>query len=187
MIKKDNITPEHIELFDKILDYLDGTIEVHPNKNRNKDFFSEVLGIDKTVAEDALYKMLELGKEFGILDAYKYSYGQWIFQGIHKIDCANFKKAGGFKIYFTNDKNMGNQIFKNLSQTQSQHQSVEITIIMEAIQNELKVEQIEELKKILKDSEEGKKKQNLKDKIIGFGSDVAASLLANILTKTLIG
>lgn len=73
------------------------------------------------------------------------------------------------------------------SQAQSQSQEIAINIFLEAIRDDLTGKQIKEIKEILqteKDIEKAKPK--LIDKILSFGSNVGASILANLITNSSI-
>jgi len=89
-------------------------------------------------------------------------------------------------------KNNGLEIEKgvnvNVIQTNEQNQSTQVTInlefILNAVKEELRGSEVEELKEILATDEEPKvKKKKFMDKIKSFGSDVASNILANILTN----
>lgn len=66
----------------------------------------------------------------------------------------------------------------------SQYQSQTINFIVDIIKDELTGKQLKDLKEILESKAEVEaKKKSIFDKIKSFGSDVAASIIANILTN----
>ncbi len=70
------------------------------------------------------------------------------------------------------------------SQNQNQKQSQEVNLFVDLLKNSLAPYQLEELKELAKsDLSTSEKRLSLKDKILSFGSDVGASVLANILTN----
>ncbi len=70
------------------------------------------------------------------------------------------------------------------SQNQNQKQSQEVNLFVDLLKNSLAPYQLEELKEVAKaDMPASEKRQNLMDKILSFGSNVGASVLANILTN----
>lgn len=73
-------------------------------------------------------------------------------------------------------------------QEQKQTQSITINLFLEAIKDDLTGRQLKELKEVI--SESGKDKEKARNGIIAkiksFGSDVAASIVANILTNPAI-
>ena len=81
-----------------------------------------------------------------------------------------------------NSVNINNTITQN--QEQSQKQSQEVNLLVDLLKNSLAPYQLEELKEVAKaDIPVSEKRQNLMDKILSFGSNVGASVLANILTN----
>ncbi|CAI8207555.1 MAG: Uncharacterised protein [SAR116 cluster bacterium] len=69
----------------------------------------------------------------------------------------------------------------------TQNQTVNLNLIINALEDELTVSQMKELKKIMKDGDtKADKKKKIIDKIKGFGSDVAVNILTNILTNPAI-
>jgi hypothetical protein len=66
----------------------------------------------------------------------------------------------------------------------NQHQTVNVHLLVSALENELTGTQFRELKEIM-NSKEGpeKKKERLKDKLKSFGKDVSSNILASILTN----
>lgn len=80
----------------------------------------------------------------------------------------------------------GIEINNTLSQNQeqSQKQSQEVNLLVDLLKNSLAPYQLEELKEVAKaDMPVSEKRQTLMDKILSFGSNVGASVLANILTN----
>lgn len=81
-----------------------------------------------------------------------------------------------------------NTINNTNSQSQSQEQNIAINLFLEAIKDDLTGRQVKELKEIL--AEAGRDKEKARDGIIAklksFGSDVAANIVANILTNPAI-
>ena len=75
------------------------------------------------------------------------------------------------------------------SQTQSQEQSFAIDMFLEAIKDDLTGKQIKELREVLATSgnDEEKARSEIIEKLKSFGSDVAANIVANILTNPIIG
>ena len=75
------------------------------------------------------------------------------------------------------------------SQTQSQEQSFAIDMFLEAIKDDLTGKQIKELKEVLTESgnDAEKARGGIIEKLKSFGSDVAANIVANILTNPIIG
>jgi hypothetical protein len=72
----------------------------------------------------------------------------------------------------------------NITLTQNQHQTVNINLIISALEDELTGTQMKEIKEIMKVHEpvESKKKK-ISDKLKSFGSDVASNIISNILTN----
>ncbi|MDD2673918.1 MAG: hypothetical protein PHF81_03460 [Flavobacterium sp.] len=69
-------------------------------------------------------------------------------------------------------------------QNQSTSISITIDFIIDVLKGELRTSEIEEVRDILEsDAEPKEKKKRFIDKIKSFGSDVAANILANILTN----
>ena len=180
-------TKDQIELFDKIFNYY---FEYHfrnsPKDQPNRAFIAKWINDDFDMARDAINFVCEFGQQSNLLQAYQSGYGDWEILEMFKMNSKNFIEQGGFKNYFEKNKITDKPITINnfLSQSQSQNQSVEINMIFEAIKSELNSKQINELKKIFQEEfDKDKARQNVVEKIIGFGSNVAASILANILTN----
>jgi len=80
-----------------------------------------------------------------------------------------------------------NNINLTVSQTQTQEQSqtqtIEIEKIINAIKNELTGRQIKELDLIIKEPDTPKKSKKITDKLMSFGTNVAAGILSNILSN----
>ena len=89
--------------------------------------------------------------------------------------------------YTANKEPVGKIILNNnitQNQEQTQKQSQEVNILVDLLKNSLAPYQLEELKELAKsDVPTSEKRQNLMDKILSFGSNVGASVLANILTN----
>ena len=67
---------------------------------------------------------------------------------------------------------------------QFQHQDINIDIFIQSIKNELSDDQIKQLKELIDEETDSKsKKKSICDKLLSFGSDVAAKILAEIITK----
>lgn len=75
------------------------------------------------------------------------------------------------------------------SQSQNQEQSLAIDMFLEAIKDDLTGKQIKELREVLAASgnDEEKARSGIIEKLKSFGSDVAANIVANILTNPIIG
>lgn len=72
----------------------------------------------------------------------------------------------------------------NINLTQNQNQIVNVSLFISALEDELTMPQLEELKEIMKtDRPKSEKKKKIIDKIKSFGSDVASNILGNILTS----
>lgn len=69
------------------------------------------------------------------------------------------------------------------SQEQSQKQTIEIEVIINALKDELTGKQLKELDSIIKEPESSDKGKKVIEKILSFGSNVAAGILGNILTN----
>ena len=74
------------------------------------------------------------------------------------------------------------------NQSQSQEQSFAINMFLEAIKDDLTGKQIKEIKQVLDESRNDKEKakNGIISKLKSFGSDVAANIVANILTNPAI-
>ena len=74
------------------------------------------------------------------------------------------------------------------SQEQSQEQSLAISLFIEAIKDDLTGRQIKELKDVVNrySNDEDKKRNGIIAKLKSFGSDVAANIVANIITNPTI-
>lgn len=73
----------------------------------------------------------------------------------------------------------------NINITQNQTARINLSLIVDSIQNELTGMQLKELQKIIgeKEEDENKHKEKVIEKLKSFGSDVASNILANILTN----
>ena len=86
-------------------------------------------------------------------------------------------------IYTANQEPVSHIILNN-NITQNQKQSQEVNLLVDLLKNSLAPYQLEELKEVAKaDMPVSEKRQSLMDKILSFGSNVGASVLANILTN----
>ena len=84
----------------------------------------------------------------------------------------------------TCDKSVNVNTTVTQNQEQSQKQSQEVNLLVDLLKNSLAPYQLEELKEVAKsDMPTSEKRQTLMDKILSFGSNVGASVLANILTN----
>ena len=82
------------------------------------------------------------------------------------------------------DKSVNVNTTVTQNQEQSQKQSQEVNLLVDLLKNSLAPYQLEELKEVAKsDMPTSEKRQTLMDKILSFGSNVGASVLANILTN----
>lgn len=73
------------------------------------------------------------------------------------------------------------------SQQQTQQQSQSVQLFLEAIKDELTGKQQKELESLAKEElPEDEKRTKIIDKITSFGSDVAANIIANIVTNPII-
>jgi len=79
--------------------------------------------------------------------------------------------------------NINFTVNQNQSQEQSQKQSVNIEFIIEVLKENLTGKQIKELDEIIKEPESTEKATKLTDKLLSFGSNVAAGILGNILSN----
>lgn len=99
-------------------------------------------------------------------------------------------KALGLPVRKTvNDKSVSvnTTLTQNQEQSQNQQQDVIVKILLEAAKDELTGKQRKELLEIAeetKDPEEAR--QSILEKIKGFGKDVAANIVANIMTNPLV-
>lgn len=69
------------------------------------------------------------------------------------------------------------------TQKQTQEQIVIIDVIIDALKDELTGKQLKELNTIIKEPDNPEKSKKVIDKILSFGSNVAAGILGNILTN----
>ena len=95
-------------------------------------------------------------------------------------------KALGIPIRTTvSDKSVN--VNNNITQNQSQEQTQGVYLLANLLKNSLAPYQLEELKQVAKaDIPTTEKRKSLMDKILSFGSNVGASVLANILTNPTI-
>ena len=83
-----------------------------------------------------------------------------------------------------NDKSVNFNTTVTQNQEQRQKQSQEVKLLVDLLKISLAPYQLEELKEVAKtDMPDSEKRKNLMEKILSFGSNVGASVLANILTN----
>lgn len=80
--------------------------------------------------------------------------------------------------------NVNTTVSQNQEQHQSQKQDVIVEILLEAVKDELTGKQWKELLAVAKDNEDPERtRKSILDKIKGFGEEVAANIVANIVTN----
>jgi hypothetical protein len=79
--------------------------------------------------------------------------------------------------------NINLTVNQNQSQEQIQKQSVKFELIVEILKENLTGKQIKELDSIIKQPESSEKATKLTEKLLSFGSNVAAGILGNILSN----
>jgi hypothetical protein len=81
------------------------------------------------------------------------------------------------------DKEHGVSI--NITQSLRQDTKINLSLVIDAIQNELTGQQLKEVQQIIEEPkiETATKKAKILDKLKSFGSDVASNIIANILTN----
>lgn len=85
------------------------------------------------------------------------------------------------------DKSVNINTTVTQNQEQNQKQSQEVNLLVDLLKNSLAPYQLEELKEVAKaDLPVSEKRKTLMDKILSFGSNVGASVLANILTNPVV-
>lgn len=84
--------------------------------------------------------------------------------------------------------NVNTTINNSNSQSQNQEQSIAVNLFLEAIKDDLTGKQVKELKDVLVECGNDKPKawKSIVEKLKSFGSDVAANIVANILTNPTI-
>ena len=84
--------------------------------------------------------------------------------------------------------NINNTINNTNSQSQSQKQTMAIDLFLEAIKDDLTGRQIKEIKQVVDDNNNDldKAKPEIIEELKKFGSDVAANIVANLITNPLI-
>ena len=84
--------------------------------------------------------------------------------------------------------NINTTINNTNSQSQSQEQTMAIDLFLEAIKDDLTGRQIKEIKQVVDDNNNDldKAKPEIIEKLKKFGSDVAANIVANLITNPLI-
>ena len=87
-----------------------------------------------------------------------------------------------------NGVNITTNVSNTNTQSQNQNQSFAINMFLEAIKDDLTGKQIKELKEVLAESgnNEEKARSGIIEKLKSFGSDVAANIVANIITNPAI-
>ncbi|MDN3722753.1 hypothetical protein QRD02_00035 [Aequorivita sp. SDUM287046] len=135
------------------------------------------------------------------------------YQGITSIDKIKFSRGGGGfsgKTHFwdnmTSCKKQGKDILEaciteleifgepekvnsekseiTINLSQNQNQTINITLLISALEDELTISQLSEVNELMKaDEPKSVKKVKIIEKIKTFGSDVASNILANILTN----
>ena len=95
------------------------------------------------------------------------------------------KEIERFDVPIKNDNKENQNFHFNIVQTQSQQTKINLSLLIESIQEELKGSQLKELQTIIDDKtiEPQKKKTKILETLKKFGSDVASNILANILTN----
>ncbi len=72
----------------------------------------------------------------------------------------------------------------NITQNSNQSTNIQLSLIVESIQDELNGKQLKELQEVLQSEDDVEsKKTKIADKLKKFGSDVASNVLATILTN----
>jgi hypothetical protein len=97
------------------------------------------------------------------------------------IELENFEIPEPIKKQPLNNINV--TVSQNQTQEQKQKQSIEIELIVNAIKEELTGKQFKELESIIREPESSSKIKKIVDKLLSFGSDVAAGILGNILAN----
>ncbi len=65
----------------------------------------------------------------------------------------------------------------------SQNQTISVNVIWESVEAELTGKQLKEIKAIIEDKDENSKGDKIFDKLKSFGADLAAKIIASILTN----
>lgn len=78
-----------------------------------------------------------------------------------------------------------NGVSINITQHQNQSTKINISLIVDAIQDELKGSQLKQLQEVMsnKEMDNEEKKSRIVDKLKSFGSDIASNIIANLLTN----
>lgn len=72
----------------------------------------------------------------------------------------------------------------NINLTQNSNQTVNVNLLISALEDELTVSQLREVNEIMKaEKPKSDKKRSIIEKLKSFGSDVSSNILANILTN----
>lgn len=95
------------------------------------------------------------------------------------------KEIERFDVPMKNDSKENQNFHFNIVQSQSQQTKINLSFLIESIQEELKGSQLKELQTIIDDKmiEPQKKKVKIFETLKKFGSDVASNIVANILTN----
>ena len=169
-------------------------IQIQIEKLENKEFDLDAWKSSTILVLDRIF-----GNDFqGIksIESIKYKSG-----GISVGDSSNFwnimsscKRQGRdiletciteLKTFGAREKINNNDSGININLTQNQ--TINLNLIITALEDELTVSQMKELKKIMENSDnKSEKKKKIIEKIKGFGSDVAVNILTNILTNQAI-
>ncbi len=99
------------------------------------------------------------------------------------IELENLKKPEPIKKSAMNNINLTVNQNQTQNQEQSQKLTLEFEIIIHALKDELTGNQIKELDSIIKEPESPEKGKKLVEKLLSFGSNVAAGILGNILAN----
>lgn len=71
----------------------------------------------------------------------------------------------------------------NISVSQNQNQTISVNVIWESVEAELTGKQLKEIKAIIEDKDENSKGDKIFNKLKSFGADLAAKIIASILTN----
>lgn len=118
-------------------------------------------------------------RSLGFIEPRGNSYS-WTEKGMEVSKFATYKK------YLKKMKQNKADMVLNVYQTNTQTQTVSINVdmVFEALKDELRKSEIEELLEILnQEVDEEVKKKSFKEKIKSFGADVSSNVLATILTN----
>jgi DNA-binding protein Fis len=99
------------------------------------------------------------------------------------IELEDLEKPETVKEQSSNNINLTVNQTQSQSQKQTQKQTIDIEKIIDAFKEELTGKQIKELDLIIKEPDSPEKVRKFTDKLLSFGSNVAASILGNIITN----